>query len=225
MAVSKNHTKIFVYCNVRLFCDAISLALGSFEDFRVVGTASNTAETLSMCTQNEPDVLLFDATMDEALPMVQRIAELALDIRLVALATGKCHIKISKFVSAGVHQFVAPEDSLSDLRRCVEAVAQNGLWCSAALAKVFLNGLMQSEEKTSNGDIGRLTTRQYKILELVESGKRNKEIAKLLNIEAATVKNHMHQILKRLDASNRSEAASMFRRLARLEAGTANMNQ
>lgn len=57
-----------------------------------------------------------------------------------------------------------------------------------------------------------LTARQTRVLQLIASGFSNKEIARKLNIQTATVKNHVHQILERLKVKNRCAAASVYRR-------------
>jgi two-component system, NarL family, nitrate/nitrite response regulator NarL len=59
---------------------------------------------------------------------------------------------------------------------------------------------------------GRLTARELDVLRLVEEGLSNKEIAKALSIELATVKNHVHNILEKLNVNRRTEAAARARR-------------
>jgi DNA-binding NarL/FixJ family response regulator len=57
-----------------------------------------------------------------------------------------------------------------------------------------------------------LTRREHEIVTLVEKGLSNKEIARLLRIENATVKNHVHSILTKLQVRRRGEAAAKIRR-------------
>jgi two-component system, NarL family, nitrate/nitrite response regulator NarL len=69
--------------------------------------------------------------------------------------------------------------------------------------------LAKSSERPSLAS--RLTPREREILQLIDAGLANKDIASRLHIELATVKNHVHHILEKLEASRRGEAAARFR--------------
>lgn len=209
---------IVVAGDICIFREGLSLALGRYEDVNMLGTASSSEETVNLCGLEYPDILLLDSSMDRALSTVKRVANLDCDIKVVALAISLCQKQISIFADAGVRQFVAREDSLLDLRRCIDAAIEDGFWCSSKLSKTLLSKLSQiGVEKPSGASADLLTNRQCKILELVDCGKTNKEIARTLNIETATVKNHIHQILKKLNARNRSEAAAIVRQSSQSE--------
>lgn len=216
--MGKNGINIVVASDIRIFRESLSLALAQYEDVNVVGTASNIEEMVCLYEQNNPDILLLDSSMDCALLAIKRVAGLTCDTKVVALAISLCQKQMANFADAGAHQFVSREDSLTDLRRCIDAAVENGFWCSSKLKKILLRKLSETGiENPSEIGINSLTNRQRTILELVEYGKANKEIARTLNIETATVKNHIHQILKKLKASNRSEAVAMFRRISQSE--------
>ena len=86
---------------------------------------------------------------------------------------------------------------------------QNGLALSTSQQVNSSNKEFHKHLASSNEEA--LTSKQLTIVKLVEQGMSNKEIARTLNIEVCTVKNHVHRILERLQVKNRCEAASWFR--------------
>ena len=90
---------------------------------------------------------------------------------------------------------------------------KDGFWCSSRVAKLLLE--QDSGEHAMHNPLveSPLTKQQVNVLQLLESGISNKEIARKLHIETATVKNHVHHILQKLEVSSRGEAAAIYRRL------------
>jgi len=209
---------IVVASDMHIFLEGLSMTLARYEEINVLDTASSSEEAVHLCRLKAPDVLLLDSRIDLALCTVERVTSLDCDTKVVALGISLCQKQISTFADAGARQFLTREDSLFDLRRCIDAATEGGFWCSTKLSKTLLGSLSNTGvERFSGPSTDLLTNRQCKILELVDCGKTNKEIARTLNIEAATVKNHVYQILKKLSARNRTEAAAIFRRISQSE--------
>lgn len=70
---------------------------------------------------------------------------------------------------------------------------------------------MSPLRQNREGSVSELTLRQQQLISLVAQGLTNKEIASRLNLSEFTVRNHIHQILKRVDAESRSEAVDLIR--------------
>jgi len=97
----------------------------------------------------------------------------------------------------------------------LDSALQNRFSCSPKFARLLIEQPTSVERRptTIETDALRLTRRQIRVLELIETGKSNKEIARSLNIETNTVKNHVHEILRRMSVHTRCEAAAKFRRI------------
>jgi DNA-binding NarL/FixJ family response regulator len=89
----------------------------------------------------------------------------------------------------------------------------DGFWCSSRVAKVLLDQKYTVPEKVMFSTDSPLTKQQVNVLQLLESGISNKEIARRLKIEPTTVKNHVHHILQKLQVNSRGEAAAVYRRV------------
>src|SRR5262249_53779881 len=115
---------------------------------------------------------------------------------------------------SGVTGYISRDGSLDDLIDVVAAACRGELVCSPRLA----GGLARRPARVAAADgefggRGALRTfRERDLIRLVDEGKSNKEIARDLNIELATVKNHIHRILSKLGVRRRGEAAALVRR-------------
>jgi DNA-binding NarL/FixJ family response regulator len=78
------------------------------------------------------------------------------------------------------------------------------------MSRVAEYAQLLDQVETGVGEAADLTPREQEILELISQGLTNKQIAKRLVIEVGTVKNHVHSILQKLDASSRHEAAATW---------------
>lgn len=212
---------VLVAVETRIYQEGIGQVLDGSEKTRAVASASTEAQIMKACAQHTPDVLLLDSNMPDALGITVRVRKQHPDIKLIVLALEACQRQMLAFAREGVAEFLTRGDSLTDLRRCIDAAMSDGFWCSRRVADIILqapdltHGLLPGEpavREATEGDLASLTPQQVKVLEYIETGMSNKHIARQLNIETATVKNHVHQILQRLGVTSRGEAAATFRR-------------
>jgi DNA-binding NarL/FixJ family response regulator len=141
--------------------------------------------------------------------------------KVVGMSNPESELEIIAYAEAGVSSFVAAEDSLADLIVVLRRTAQGEVLCSPRVAATLLNRLRMLTPANAGDARARLTSRELQIIELIDEGLPNKQIARRLSIQPSTVKNHVHKILEKLDASCRSEAAArvMGKRVGRLRGG------
>ena len=109
--------------------------------------------------------------------------------------------------------FVTCDNTLDELVDCVHSVLDGELSCSPRISSMLLRRVAQLARERSPYDgreLSALTPRQTRILQLLRMGQSNKQIARELGIELATVKNHVHNLLQRLQLRHRHEAASVL---------------
>jgi two-component system nitrate/nitrite response regulator NarL len=107
---------------------------------------------------------------------------------------------------------VSSHASLADLITSLECAAQGDVVCSPRVAGILLRRIgSQAGPRRREGAAVRLTVREHEIVQLIETGLTNKEIARRLHIELATVKNHVHNILEKLQVNRRADAVARVR--------------
>jgi DNA-binding NarL/FixJ family response regulator len=117
-------------------------------------------------------------------------------------------------VRQGVAGYVLKNASAADLLEAVRAVAQGEAACPSQFCKVLFRSLAAGSTKVKGESTPAsfaLTPRQRELMSLVETGLSNKEIAAQLNLSEFTVKNHLHRIMKQVDADTRYEAVTAIR--------------
>jgi DNA-binding NarL/FixJ family response regulator len=134
------------------------------------------------------------------------------EAKIIALGVEDDEDIVLACAEAGVSGFVPPEGTLDDLLATVESVRRGEILCSPRTAGVLLRRVASLAGNRDSAWIElRLTRRELQIVQLIDEGCSNKEIARLLTISLATVKNHVHNILEKLDVTRRSEAAACVR--------------
>jgi len=204
-----------IISDVRLFRDALARAL--VEDGRlgvsdVVGGVAD-ATRLNPSPAPAPDVILLDVTLPEGLAAVDTMHRRFPGAKVLALGVGNDAQHIVACAEAGVAGFVCREDSLEDLVRSAQNAMLGELRCSGRVAAALLErvaALAVGAPADGGGCV--LTPRELEVMRLVEDGLSNKEIAARLDIEVATAKNHVHNILEKLGVHRRGEAVAKLRR-------------
>lgn len=177
---------------------------------------SSAAQALRQFNETWSGVIVLDSHLDNLLPAIQQIKQSQPELKIVLLVLDFESVDLSDCVAAGVEGLITNNDSIEDLKNCIVAVHSGHVCYPAEVARSLVDGQPHPHAFVVKGGMleVNLTSRQTKVLQLIENGFSNKEIARKLNIQPATVKNHVHQILERLNVKSRCEAASVYRRVA-----------
>jgi DNA-binding NarL/FixJ family response regulator len=215
--------RVLIVAGIRLYSEGLAEVLGNRDSIEVVGTASDPVEGLARDLSLRPEVVLVDTSMPDTVLAVRAITAAAPASKVIALAVSDDEHNLLELAEAGVSGYVTREAALDSLVGTIESVARGEAPCSPRLAAVLLEHikLLAAERRRSPKPC--LTHRELQIVELIDRGLSNKEIARRLCIEVPTVKNHVHHILKKLQLDRRAEAAAWARanegyRLVRLRA-------
>ena len=114
-------------------------------------------------------------------------------------------------VRAGVLGYLLKDASTSDVIAAVRTVSRGEVVCPARLCSALFRFVAQAREPFQRNAKPDLTLRQQQLVSLVAKGLTNKEIASQLNLSEFTVRNHIHRILKQVDAESRSQAVEAIR--------------
>jgi DNA-binding NarL/FixJ family response regulator len=202
--------RVFVLSGIRLLRDGLAFALSRQPSVEIVGSADATASPHEV-SLHRPDVLLIDissATMLESSILFRRAMP---DVKIVALGVAEIEPVVLACAKAGVSGFVYPQGSASDVVTAVHSAVRGELICSPRTAGMLLNRVSNLGARGADASGDALTPREQEVMTFVNEGLSNKQIATLLGIRDATVKNHMHSILAKLRVRRRGEAAAQLR--------------
>ncbi len=199
--------RLLIVAAVRLYREGIGTFLTGLADVDVVGSFADWKDALEAAAQHDPHIVLLEANVGEARAAVRELEALGTRTRVVALSIPEDDADVVTWAEAGAAGYLTREDSLNNLAEVVRSVDRGEMPCSPRIAATLLRRVRAlSAAAAPPAPEARLTMRQREIVALIERGLSNKEIAGELCIEATTVKNHVHNILEKLDVRHRTDA-------------------
>jgi DNA-binding NarL/FixJ family response regulator len=206
---------ILLVNEIRLMGNVIAAALEDEPDFHVVGCITNPEEAIKIVQEKRVDVALVSTRLPDqgALKLTHAITEMAPSTTVLALGLTEEKKRVLRFVEAGATGYILKDDSLEDLINIVRSVQEGKVFISPQIAAAVIERLselarMISDVGNNGADSARLTPRELDVLELIGKDMTNQQIADHLVLEVGTVKNHVHNILDKLNVSSRGEAAA-----------------
>lgn len=203
--------RVAVVTEVCLYREGLASSLGRRAETQVVGTASDRAGAVALLEGARPDVLLLDMGTPEAQLLVRDAREALPEVKVVALAIEETEEMVLSCAAAGVSGYVSRNASLDDLVDTLGSVARGELVCSRQIAGTLFRHVAENSAPGPHSALARLTPREREIAALIGDGCSNKEISRRLRIGLSTVKNHVHNLLEKLQVPRRSAAAALLR--------------
>jgi two-component system, NarL family, nitrate/nitrite response regulator NarL len=201
---------VAIVADIRLYREGLALALDAEDDLCVVATVPAGPDAPRVVRDAGAAVVLLDMAVPDALGLAALLADHGAGASVIALAIPETDTSVIACAEAGAAGYIPRDASLADVAAIVRSVAAGETVCSPRIAAGLLRRLaIRSAEPPASM---RLTPREAQILDLIEEGLSNKEIGVRLCIEVATVKNHVHNILEKLNVRRRAEAAAHLRR-------------
>jgi DNA-binding NarL/FixJ family response regulator len=201
-----------VVSDIRLYREGLGLILSMERQLHQVAEVADVPEALRTFRDLEPEVVLLDAAMPHAVAAVQALVAAEPDTRIVVLGIEEDDAVVVAYAEAGVSGYVPRSADRAGLCTAIETVAAGGALCPPRIAASLLKRVaVLSAPGRRETQASRLTLREREIVELVRDGLSNKEISRRLGIEVATVKNHVHNILDKLDVHRRGEVDAVLK--------------
>jgi DNA-binding NarL/FixJ family response regulator len=204
--------RVFVVADIRLFREGLALVLKRCSRLLTVGTGSGRDETLRSIGAASPDVVLLDMATPESYQIVRDVRRVLPRVHVVALGVPEGEGSLLACAEAGVAGCVSRDGSPEDLVAAIETAARGDVVCPPQLVGPLWRRLaaLAGNQRLST-PAADLTRRELEIVQLIEFRLSNKEIARRLGIEVATVKNHVHNLLDKLRVATREQAAACAR--------------
>jgi DNA-binding NarL/FixJ family response regulator len=197
----------------------VSLLLNTYPGFQVIGQAQSTPEALKQMEFQAVDVVLIDVDMPGSHGGIEAIAALRQAspyTRIIVLTNLLEAATIHQALRAGAISYLLKNVSLDELAEAVRA-AYRGIPTLSSEATSMLVRRVAMPAHSSRS----LTAREQQVLDLMSRGLNNHQIASELHISLSTVQFHVSNILAKLGAHNRTEAATLAIRRRFDEGGTA----
>lgn len=204
---------ILLVNQIRLLGNVLAAVLEDEPDMEVIGCATSVSQALDLAPKS--DVILVNTRMSNgmALEFFQAVSDAELPAKVLALGLSESKEQILQYVEAGAAGYVLKDDSVDDLLQRIRGAHTGQVRVSPKIAAALMSRVTEYAQLLNQVDAGigeadDLTPREQEILDLIGQGLTNQQIAEQLVIEVGTVKNHVHSILQKLDASSRHEAAA-----------------
>lgn len=203
--------RVYIVSDVRLYREGLASCLGSHGELSVVG-AGAAADVLLQLPLLAPEVLLLDVTTKDGLALPTAVASVAPKTRIVAFAVAEAAADVLACAEAGISGYIPKEASVEQVVAAVLGAVSGKLVCSPSITSMLFRRVAALSAKAGPPvSLHCLTRREREIAELLASGLPNKEIARVLRLGPATIKNHVHNILQKLKLQRRGEISSVCR--------------
>ncbi len=203
--------RILIVDDQALFREGLNTLLSIQPDFEVVGEASNGEEALRLALQHQPQVVLMDLRMPvmDGVTATRRMKATLPDCRVIVLTTFDDDESVFDGLRAGAVGYLLKDVTSDKLSDAIRAAARGEYFLLPSItAKVMaeFSRLVRPASGAVQPLVDPLSEREMEILRLVATGASNKQIAEQLVIAEGTVKNHLTNILNKLDAKDRMQA-------------------
>lgn len=199
--------KVMIADDHNMIREGIKQLLEFDGSIKVVAEASNGVECLEKLEFYKPDVLLLDINMPEknGIDVLKQMKANNSDIKVLILTVHNEMEYLITAVDIGVDGYILKDSKSSELKNAIRMVINGENYIQPSMIPALNSHLININ--TDKEKIFSLTNRELEVLIQVANGMFNKEIATNLNISERTVKNHISNIFKKIDVSDRTQAA------------------
>jgi DNA-binding NarL/FixJ family response regulator len=183
------------------------------KDMQVVGEASTGEEAVDIALRNVPDLVLMDIRMPggTGIMATKSIVEALPVTKVVLLTTFDVEQYVFDGIRAGASGYLLKDTETDELLSGIRAIHRgatlfNSSTAKRALDQILTSGMEQPDSPGKDRLLGALTERETEVLQLLAYGKRNHEICAILCISEGTTKTHIHHIMQKLGAQDRTQA-------------------
>lgn len=184
----------------------IKFLLLAFDDIELVAEAYSGQEALRLCEEVQPEVVLMDIMMPgmDGVATTRAIRERFGHIQVVVLTSFQGQALVQRAMQAGAIGYLLKGVPIDEIAQAIRTVAKGQPALSPEAAQALIQATQAPPMLCED-----LTPRQREVLALIVEGLSNLEIARRLTLSASTVRHHVSEVLSKLGAANRAEAAAL----------------
>lgn len=176
-------------------------------DIEVIAEAENGEECLHKLLTVKPDVLLLDINMPKmnGLEVLKSLKDAKSKVKVLILTVHNETEYLMKAVEIGINGYVLKDSESAELKKAIFTIADGENYIQPSLIPALNSKMIEKNEDEIK--LESLTKRELQVLKELAVGKFNRDIAKEMEISERTVKNHISSIFKKLDVTDRTQAA------------------
>jgi DNA-binding NarL/FixJ family response regulator len=202
--------RVVIVDDQELFRRGLIMLVGTEDDIEVVGEASDGEDAASLAESLVPDVVLMDVRMPKlsGIEACITIKQVAPSAKIIMLTMSDEEADLYDAIKNGASGYLLKDASIDEVAHAIRLVADGQSLISPSMAAKLLEEFKSISRVSGKPDViaPRLTDRELEVLNLVARGLNNREIARDLFISENTVKNHVRNILEKLQLHSRMEA-------------------
>ena len=200
----------------RLFRECLVATLADPQRLQVVAVSASDDECKASVDRLRPDVVLVDLNLSPefTIDLTKHVCSNTDSAKVILLVASNTQESVFECIAAGAHGCVLEESSVDELKSAIDRVLAGEKFCSPQIVQSLFTRLSNLERQGAWRDQAEtvaLSARELEVLELVSDGLSNKQIARELSLSLYTVKNHVHNILEKLQVEDRHKAAEHAR--------------
>jgi DNA-binding NarL/FixJ family response regulator len=205
--------RILIADDHQIFRDGMKMLLETTAEARVVGEAETGTEAVQMAAKLKPDVILMDLQMPEmdGIEAARQIISIHPESKILILTMFDDDQSVFAAIRAGARGYILKGVKRDMMLRAIYAVAGGEAIFSPTIAARMMDYFVQLKPPANTNLFPELSEREREILTLLARDYKNNEIAEELVISPKTVRNHVSNILSKLQAGSRAEAARQAR--------------
>ncbi len=206
--------KVLIVDDQALIREGLSMMLSLYKEIEIVGETINGKEAFDILEEKEVDVILMDIRMPimNGVDATKIIKEKYPHIKILILTTFNEDEYIFEGLNNGADGYILKDVSSKELVNNIKSIYKGNILFHGEVAKTIVNAMKGKQDINKKEDILKpLTSREMEIAELIGEGKSNNEISKLLYITEGTVKNHVTNILNKLELRDRTQLAILIK--------------
>jgi two-component system response regulator DegU len=212
-------TKIVIIDDHQLFREGVKRILEFEKSFQVVAEGDDGSEALKLVKEHKPDVVIMDINMPQmnGVEATKELVEKYPDTKVIILSIHDDENYVTHALQTGAQGYLLKEMDADALIEAVRVVAEGGSYLHPKVTHNLVNeyrrltaGVSQGGSYFQTMEIRRplhlLTRRECEVLQMLADGKSNRGIGEALFISEKTVKNHVSNILQKMNVNDRTQA-------------------
>ncbi len=205
--------KVLIVDDQALIREGLNMMLGLYDEIKIVHEANNGKEAIEILGEKDVDVILMDIRMPimNGVEATKIIKEKYPHIKILILTTFNEDEYIFEGLNNGADGYLLKDIGSKELVNNIKAVYKGDMLFHGEVAKTIASAIKGNKDVRNKTNLKELTPREMEIGKLISQGKNNKEISEMLFITEGTVKNHITNILGKLELRDRTQLALLIK--------------
>lgn len=207
--------RVLVVTPIRLYRDGVADALRRLTDVEDVATAATGPAAVVEARRSECDVALLDMMLKDSTLTIEALLTTRPVLKVVALGVPEDGPEVVACAEAGISGYVSREATLAEVGEGLRGALRGEPPISGRVAAGLMRHIaLQARARGAHDLPAHLTQRERQVLTLLEEGLTNRQIARALDLQLSTVKNHVHQVLAKYGVAGRGDVIRLVEKVS-----------